>query len=64
MWIDLGLDDEDLAELERMLCFNPEAGELIKGTGGLRKVRWNLRNKGKQGGARVIYIDYMYYEKT
>ena len=34
---------------------NPEAGELIPETGGVRKVRWALAGKGKRGGARVIY---------
>jgi hypothetical protein len=34
---------------------NPEAGEIIPGTGGVRKVRWALEGPGKRGGARVIY---------
>ena len=56
MRTDPGLSDNDLAALERFMCCNPEAGELIKGTGGLKKVRWNLGNKGKQDGVRVLYI--------
>ena len=35
---------------------NPNVGDLIKGTGGLRKIRWALGNKGKRGGSRIIYF--------
>ena len=38
-----------------MLMLRPEAGALIRGSGGLRKVRWNLPGKGKRGALRVIY---------
>ncbi len=34
---------------------NPSAGDLIQGTGGIRKIRWARGNKGKSGGVRVIY---------
>jgi hypothetical protein len=34
---------------------NPEAGKIVAGTGGVRKVRWGLAGRGKRGGARVIY---------
>jgi len=34
---------------------NPEIGDIIAGTGGLRKIRWSLANKGKRGGIRIIY---------
>lgn len=33
----------------------PEAGDLIRGSGGLRKIRWSLPGKGKRGGLRIIY---------
>ncbi|GHT61015.1 hypothetical protein FACS1894109_19230 [Spirochaetia bacterium] len=36
---------------------NPDIGDMIRGTGGLRKIRWNLLGKGKSGGIRVLYID-------
>ena len=42
-------------ELIAHLAANPEAGELIVGAGGVRKVRWGGRSKGKRGGVRVIY---------
>jgi len=51
------LDDEAFRELQGALMRNPEAGEVIEGTGGLRKVRFanKRRGKGKRGGLRVIY---------
>ncbi len=51
------LDDEAYAALQRALMKNPEAGEVIEGTGGLRKMRFAdaRRGKGKRGGLRVIY---------
>jgi len=54
------LADEEYAELQGMLVVNPEAGDLIKQTGGLRKLRWGQqsRGKGKRGGVRVIYYWY------
>jgi hypothetical protein len=42
-------------ELIGFLAFNPEAGDVIQGTGGIRKVRWAAAGKGKRGGLRVIY---------
>ncbi len=38
------------------IAANPEAGKLIRGSGGCRKVRWSSQGRGKQGGARVIYF--------
>jgi hypothetical protein len=51
------LDDEGLRALQNALLDNPEAGDVIEGTGGLRKVRQAdpRRGKGKRGGLRVIY---------
>ena len=51
------LDDEGLRALQNALIENPEAGAVIEGTGGLRKVRQAdpRRGKGKRGGLRVIY---------
>ena len=50
-------DDEALRAFQNALMENPEAGKVIEGTGGLRKVRWPdpRRGKGKRGGLRVIY---------
>jgi hypothetical protein len=51
------LDDEGFAALQRELMRNPAAGEVIEGTGGLRKMRFadKRRGKGKRGGLRVVY---------
>jgi mRNA-degrading endonuclease RelE of RelBE toxin-antitoxin system len=51
------LTDDEYAALQAFLAANPEAGELMPGTGGFRKLRWTdeRRGKGKRGGLRVIY---------
>ena len=50
------MDDEECALLIDYLAYNPGAGNLIQGTGGVRKLRWGLPGRGKRGGARVIYF--------
>lgn len=50
--------EQELAELVDHLAHNPEAGDLIPGTGGVRKMRWGRSGSGKRGGARVIYFYY------
>ena len=48
------------SEREQFITFiasNPEAGDLVRGSGGCRKVRWSTSGKGKSGGARVIYFN-------
>jgi hypothetical protein len=47
--------EPERAMLIAHLGANPEAGQLIPGTGGVRKIRWATRGRGKRGGARVIY---------
>jgi mRNA-degrading endonuclease RelE of RelBE toxin-antitoxin system len=49
------LDDEDYRRLQIALMLRPEQGPIIRGTGGLRKVRWAKAGAGKRGGLRVIY---------
>ena len=49
------LSDEDYAALQLYLVSQPDAGDVIGGTGGLRKVRWTTAGRGKRGGTRVIY---------
>lgn len=49
------MSDDDYRLLQEALITRPDAGDVIKGSGGLRKVRWKLEGKGKSGGIRVIY---------
>jgi len=48
------MGDEARALLVDYLAYNPLAGDLIPGTGGVRKLRWGLEGRGKRGGARVV----------
>lgn len=50
------LDDDRYGELQAHLASNPAAGDVIQGTGGLRKIRWSTPGRGKRGGTRVIYF--------
>jgi hypothetical protein len=52
------MSDEERALLVDYLAYNPPAGDLIPGTGGVRKLRWGLEGRGKRGGARVIYFHH------
>ena len=49
------LTDDSYARLQQFLEANPDAGDVIQGTGGLRKIRWSTEDRGKRGGMRVIY---------
>lgn len=62
-WKSLGLNDEDLRQLQNTLAQDPNAGDMIQGTHGCRKCRIPLENRGKSGGARVIYVDFITFEK-
>ncbi len=50
------MNEDERARLVDFLANNPVAGDLIPGTGGVRKLRWRLEGRGKRGGARVIYF--------
>jgi hypothetical protein len=50
------MTDSERSALADFLALHPTAGDLIKETGGVRKVRWRLEGRGKRGGARVIYF--------
>jgi len=54
------LKDEEYRSLQLALLFRPQQGDLIPGSGGLRKLRWGVHGKGKRGGCRVIY----YWDKA
>ena len=50
------LTDEEYRDLQNVLLVNPAAGDLIKGGGGIRKIRFAIRGRGKSGGVRTIYF--------
>jgi len=50
------MTEAERALLVDYLAYNPTAGDLIPGTGGVRKLRWALEGRGKRGGARVVYF--------
>lgn len=49
------LSDDEYRQLQNHLIERPEAGPVIRNSGGVRKVRWRAGGKGKSGGIRVIY---------
>ena len=49
------LDDDEYRELQEVLIYRPDLGDVIQGTGGLRKIRWMRKGRGKRSGVRVIY---------
>ncbi|PHZ24297.1 type II toxin-antitoxin system RelE/ParE family toxin [Yersinia massiliensis] len=53
------LTEDEFRELQQVLLLNPSSGALIVGTGGVRKVRFAIGQKGKSGGVRIIY----YYQE-
>ncbi|MEK7736725.1 MAG: transcriptional regulator [Pseudomonadota bacterium] len=50
------LADDEYAALQEYLCEHPDAGDMIRGSGGVRKLRWNRPGSGKSGGVRVCYF--------
>lgn len=61
-WERLQLTDEDLRRLELELLKNPDSGQVVKGTGKLRKMRFAFQGKGKRGSIRVCYVDFVVYD--
>jgi mRNA-degrading endonuclease RelE of RelBE toxin-antitoxin system len=49
------LSDEEYRQFQHALAANPEAGAVVRGSGGVRKLRWGQAGRGKRGGVRVIY---------
>ena len=58
-WASLGCDDDDLSELQKAICKNPQGHPVVSGTGGVRKIRVALEGRGKSGGARVLFVDFV-----
>ena len=50
------LSDDEYSLLQQALLANPQAGAVIPGSGGIRKLRWRLAGRGKRGGIRVVYF--------
>lgn len=50
------LSDDEYAAMQQFLIVNPEAGDVIPASGGVRKLRWGVAGRGKRGGLRVIYL--------
>ena len=50
------LSDDEYSRLQQALLTDPEAGAVIRGSGGVRKLRWGVAGRGKRGGIRVIYF--------
>ena len=58
LWPDYWSEDER-GEFATWLAQNPEAGDVVPGSGGVRKVRWSREGRGKRGGVRVIYYNQL-----
>ena len=52
------LNEEERNNLIYYLSTHPKSGAILQGTGGIRKLRWSRKGKGKSGGVRVIYLFY------
>lgn len=61
-WDRLGFQDDDLRRLELDIMSDPSKYPVIQGTGGLRKARFAFENRGKSGGVRVCYVDFVVKE--
>jgi hypothetical protein len=57
------LSDEEYHQLQMALVLHPDLGPVIPGSGGLRKVRWASRGRGKRGGVRAIYYWAVMHDK-
>lgn len=49
-------DEDERADFATFIAANPETGTVIRGSGGVRKVRWNREGTGKSSGVRIIYL--------
>jgi hypothetical protein len=57
------LSEAEREALHRFIAQHPEAGDIVPGTGGIRKLRWGMAGQGKRGGARVLQL-YLRHRET
>ena len=57
------LSDDEYRKLQVVLANRPNAGSIIRNSGGLRKIRWSIAGRGKRGGVRVIYYWAVKHER-
>ena len=62
-WKHLGLNEDNIRELENILLKDPKIGPVMKGTGKVRKLRFAFQGRGKSGSSRVVYVDFEVFEK-
>lgn len=60
-WKNMGLTDDDLRRIQQEILANPMIGNVMQGTGRLRKMRFAFEGRGKSGSARVTYVDFITY---
>lgn len=58
-WDKIGFTDDDMRRLEYEILQNPQVGNVIPGTGKLRKMRFSIDGRGKSGSTRVCYVDFV-----
>lgn len=63
-WYLLGFTDDDMRKLQDCLLDDPKCGDVMSGTGGLRKLRFAFLHRGKSGSVRVCYIDRETYSEV
>lgn len=61
-WDRLGFSNDDLKRLELEIMVDPSRFPIMKGTGGLQKMRFSFENEGKSGGVRICYVDFIVEE--
>lgn len=49
--------EREYEKFQEFIACNPDAGDVVRGSGGVRKVRWSRQGSGKSGGVRVIYFN-------
>lgn len=49
-------DEDERADFASFIAINPDSGSVIRGSGGVRKVRWSREGIGKSGGVRIVYL--------